>query len=261
MKGLMKYLMLLFVFLVGCKEEIKLQHLTWRRVDENRTALLDSKNDVLVGPGMIELWGQYPYLYGDLIQNDQYSNFLIDVRTEEKIEERSMTKRESDYFRDTHSEQWVTFQSLRGQHGSERLYRILVESLSGEQHDTYDQKVLIPHAENYEWQQFGNGKSIIVKDGKPIVGPGIISLWGCYPFLYGEVVCGKEGFFFVLDVQTGTLEKDNHSSLNLFRRHGIHDSLNSLFRWEALSGTWHGSDVAWKLFCDSMKGRSAAIDQ
>jgi len=52
---------------------------TWSVVDGNVTVIKNDRGDIVLGPGWIELWGVYPWIYGYIKTNDNYHRFMINT--------------------------------------------------------------------------------------------------------------------------------------------------------------------------------------
>jgi hypothetical protein len=59
---------------------IKLSGIVWKYVKDNKSVLKTRDGRVLVGPGGITLWGNYPYLVGTVNTNGVVEKFVIDLR-------------------------------------------------------------------------------------------------------------------------------------------------------------------------------------
>jgi hypothetical protein len=52
----------------------------WRLLHGNESVLLDDKTgQIIAGPGLIELWGEYPYIGGSVCQEHTGQNFVYDI--------------------------------------------------------------------------------------------------------------------------------------------------------------------------------------
>ncbi len=181
----------------SCKNEntsLDIGPLKWVLEGGNQSVILNSEGRILLGPGMIELWGEYPYIYGDVEQDNKYSCFLYDLRTK-TLTRAPIYQLKEKYSISIYPEQFKTFQSLRGQHGSKLLYDILQQSITGKKVSIDRGKTLLPYTDRLTWKQAGHGESVILKDGEPVLGPGHISLWGSYPYIYGKIFKRKSELF------------------------------------------------------------------
>lgn len=252
----MKYFVYLFVAfsLFSCKGEnapINLAQLKWIHRKANESVILSSENKLLVGPGNIQVWGEYPYLYGDILQEGKYSCFMIDLRTE-TAEFDEMYKLKKKYSVPLHPEQFVTFQTLCGQHQCDSLKKILRKLLKHDSLSSSDSKnSRIPNADLF-WKPVKGGNSMIVDDqGRSLIGPGLIKLWGQYPYLYGRIWMKPQSKFFVLNIETKKVEEAPFP-YELFQKYHLPDNLVDLFRWEEIMGDWPGSGHARTLLKEAM---------
>lgn len=245
---------LIFIIMMMCacssmnRNAIPLGSLRWVEQDQNRSVLLNSQDKVILGPGNIQLWGEYPYVYGDIRQNDHYSRFCIDLRTEKKLDAPDRLPI------DTHAEQWIAFPSIRGQHGSLLLHEILRRSLKpGATGGIANRDFRIPHTALL-WKPVQGGQSMIVNDSdqRVILGPGSISLWGKYPYIYGRMWINPRYIYFVLDVETNKLEQVPPPS-DIFARYMLPGNSLSLLRWEMVMGDWAGAEHARSLLEEAMR--------
>ena len=261
----MKYFVYLFVafFLFSCKGEnasINLAQLKWIHRKANESVILSSENKLLVGPGNIQVWGEYPYLYGDILQEGKNSCFKIDLRTE-TAEFDEMYKLKKKYSFPLHPEQFVTFQTLYGQHQSELLRKILKKSLQSDSFSGFDSKnTRIPYTALF-WKQVNGGKSVIIDEqGRSLIGPGLIKLWGQYPYLYGRIWMKPQSKFFVLNVETKKVEEAPFPN-ELFQKYHLPDNLVDLLRWEEIMGDWPGSGHARTLLKEAMRPKQLSTEE
>ena len=59
---------------------IKLPGIVWKYIKDNDSVIKTQDGRVLVGPGGIRLWGNYPYLVGTVNTNRVVEEFAIDLR-------------------------------------------------------------------------------------------------------------------------------------------------------------------------------------
>lgn len=81
--GCMTAVILFFCYLLYCCYDavtINLNGITWKMMQHNESVLKTSKGGVLVGPGVISLWGKYPYIVGRISANGVVGKFIIDMR-------------------------------------------------------------------------------------------------------------------------------------------------------------------------------------
>ena len=61
-------------------ESIDLDYIVWKITKYNDSVLKTRDGRVLIGPGSISLWGNYPYIAGYVNSNGNKKDFVIDVR-------------------------------------------------------------------------------------------------------------------------------------------------------------------------------------
>ena len=74
------------IFTSGCRKYIELtDNYTWKEVKlhSDITVIVNSNGEIIIGPGGIELWAEYPWIYG--MDGEQKTFFAINMKSGEVI--------------------------------------------------------------------------------------------------------------------------------------------------------------------------------
>ena len=105
--------------------------------------------------------------------------------------------------------------------------------------------------ETVTWKYVGNNQSVILdRDGRLMLGPANLTIWGKYPYIVGDCFSAdRKSKYFIIDMVTNNIYLYNNFQ-QLKKLHAIEFNLNEFVTFQDLRGQWAKSEKLKKLLAN-----------